>query len=436
MEIFVLRSRVFAMIRLLQIVRNAVAVGLLLVSGCEIEAATFEDVNKAFGLALFVDEDLWDERDADVANRLNWPRESETPRDASYRLYAADDVRVLDARPYSLALYGEGGLVSRLSLVFANKGDFEPAGGAQFGEGNRLDARQRKAVVRELGVKIKEDADSIVRALSGVLGEPRRTSFGQGRETREQVLRWDWSGHSFLLAAPDGDYVALRVVPTDVADGVRKPRITDKELRSDLANRVERRPHGDVVIKTIPMVNQGPKGFCVPATWERAMRYMGIPADMYVLAMAGDTGLGRGTYLGAIIAGARETITRAGRRLENTQGKVSMPSIVPQIDRGIPIMWAMFVDEKLNLELVERSQKRLAMTDPISWSESLKECRKAAKSLRPRRANGHMCMIIGYNKTTGEIAISDSWGDDFAERWICLEEAEALSQRTFMTIQL
>jgi hypothetical protein len=39
-----------------------------------------------------------------------------------------------------------------------------------------------------------------------------------------------------------------------------------------------------------------------------------------------------------------------------------------------------------------------------------------------------MCLIIGYNKATGEIAISDSWGPRFAERWITVEEATAVSQ--------
>jgi len=42
--------------------------------------------------------------------------------------------------------------------------------------------------------------------------------------------------------------------------------------------------------------------------------------------------------------------------------------------------------------------------------------------------NAHLCMIIGYNSRTKEIATSDSWGKEFAERWLTLEEAAALSQ--------
>ena len=70
-------------------------------------------------------------------------------------------------------------------------------------------------------------------------------------------------------------------------------------------------PNGDVILKDIPMVNQGPKGYCVPATWERAMRYMGVPADMYVLAMAGQSGAGGGTSVVAIANGAKAAVTGA-----------------------------------------------------------------------------------------------------------------------------
>ena len=41
---------------------------------------------------------------------------------------------------------------------------------------------------------------------------------------------------------------------------------------------------------------------------------------------------------------------------------------------------------------------------------------------------GHICLIIGYNKQTGEIAISDSWGSRFAERWVPAQAARAVSR--------
>ena len=74
------------------------------------------------------------------------PRESKTATLSSFRLYAGADAKVLGARPFSLALYGEEGKPARLSLIFVNKGD---AGGVfeQFTPtGVVLDKKAQKAL--------------------------------------------------------------------------------------------------------------------------------------------------------------------------------------------------------------------------------------------------------------------------------------------------
>jgi hypothetical protein len=43
-------------------------------------------------------------------------------------------------------------------------------------------------------------------------------------------------------------------------------------------------------------------------------------------------------------------------------------------------------------------------------------------------------LIIGYNRATDEIALSDSWGPSYAERWITADEAEAISQSAMAAI--
>jgi hypothetical protein len=42
--------------------------------------------------------------------------------------------------------------------------------------------------------------------------------------------------------------------------------------------------------------------------------------------------------------------------------------------------------------------------------------------------NGYVCLLIGCNRKTEELATSDSWGPKFTERWITVGEARALSQ--------
>ena len=55
-------------------------------------------------------------------------------------------------------------------------------------------------------------------------------------------------------------------------------------------------------------------------------------------------------------------------------------------------------------------------------------------TLAPEPSSGHACLIIGYNRATGEIAFTDSWGPRFAERWVPLAAAQKISQDEFWVI--
>jgi len=375
----------------------------------------FAALNAAFGIPLWADDSLWDDADTDVAARLHLPVESRTSGDASYRIYPGTKARVLGARPYSVAFYGKDGHADRISMVFANKGDSIESDPVTHRSG-------------DYQKQIQADAKAIHDALTRILGEPKIARFGQGIKTREQVERWDWKGHAILLAAPRGEYVAVRVVPVAAADGETVTHAGGADMREKLKARVGHRPNGDVILNDMPMVDQGPKGYCVPATWERALRYVGVPADMYVLAMAGQTDEGGGTNLSAMMAGASEIVSRSGRYLDTRGGRVTVQSVSRFIDQGLPILWGMYVLEDLNDSITARSRARRDVTDWAAYKQSLQPWRKQALRLRGNSGDGHMCMIIGYNAATHEIAISDSWGPQYAERWMTEEEANAISE--------
>ncbi len=390
-------------------------------------------LNAVIGAGLFSDGNLWDD-DADAAaSRLRWPEESKTSTDSSYREYPGESDMFLGARPRSKVLYGEGGLVSGISVVFANKGDavmYAPSAKAAALR------RERKDQIRDYKRDIQEDRKVLRAALTGLFGEPSADKFGQGRGGGEPVLRWDWQGHAFLLAGPRDEYVSLRIVSSALADSGGRSRVSDAEMRARLATRVERRANGDVVLADLPMVSQGPKGYCAPATWERVMRYMGVPADMYVLAMEGDTGAGGGTSMERLSAGAKAAIVSAGRRFGSPAVKLKASEVAGFIDRGLPVMWVMFSTGDYNRAAESRMEARMTMTDPAAWDDTLKDARKAARKFRLEKETGHVCLITGYNKASRELCVSDSWGPEFKERWVTEEEAQAVSQNSFYTIEL
>jgi len=365
---------------------------------------------------------LWEEDSDDVAQRLGWPLESKTSTSSSYRLYPRHSAPVFGRRAYAMALHAEDDRPISLSFIFANKGDVPYAVG---------ELRQPERDYKRL---IRADARALTDTLTDLFGRPISTRMGDSRQTSESVRRWDWEGHSFLLAAPRDEYVSLRIVASSAIDQSGIERIPRRDLKQTLASRIQRRANGDVILSDLPMVNQGPKGYCVPATWERALRYMGIPADMYVLAMAGETGFGGGTNTKAISDGARDLVRRHGRRIRVERGRLTLRGIAAFIEDGLPVIWAMYSMPSVDRELSRRMRERSAITDWPEWSQRLSAVRRTARRIQVHPTRGHVCLIIGYNAATRELAVSDSWGPQFAERWITLEEAEAISQGEIMII--
>ncbi len=91
-------------------------------------------------------------------------------------------------------------------------------------------------------------------------------------DATEKVEGWKWKGHGFLLSTLANGFLALRIVPETALAANEKNVTRDAELKARLTQQIQNRPNGDVVVGNLPMVDQGPKGFCVPATLERYFR--------------------------------------------------------------------------------------------------------------------------------------------------------------------
>ena len=157
---------------------------------------------------------------------------------------------------------------------------------------------------------------------------------------KEGYLIWDWNEHSFLVSVAEGEFVVFRLINQEVADKRGKQsKVADMHIRRVHEANVNKRNNGDVVIMNIPMVDQGPKGYCVPATFERCMRYMEIPADMYLLAMAGNTGMGGGTVISNLVNAVQQEVWAAGRTMKTVDGLPSFKELEKYLKDGVPILW-------------------------------------------------------------------------------------------------
>ena len=212
-------------------------------------------------------------------------------------------------------------------------------------------------------------------------------------------------------------------------------KVSGTDLRQRLATGVVREANGDVYVSNIPMVNQGPKGYCVPATFERAMRTMGIEADMYLLAMVGGTSAGGGTSVELLLKNVRTQVYVKGRRTKDEAVKtLHIRDIKRYIDEGVPVMWPMLSVEEYNKTADENTGKRKEVKDWAAYAREVAAQADSVASGAKPDSNHHLCMIIGYNEATGELAVSDSWGPRFERRWVAVKIANWVSQGNLFLI--
>jgi len=386
-------------------------------AGAKVETEV-KALNAAAGHAIAGQESLTSRNAEEFAKALKLPAESQSKYGRSWRLYAAfaKNYLLFGAMPYSVALYsGEDGLATSLSVVYANKGDF----GSTAGFGKDHFNGGTATGPSTLAAAMTKDEETVSKAITSVLGEGKTLRYGEGK-TRRKVVRWDWNGYSFLLSNVEGEYVGLSIVSTETANaGGKSTVMKEDQLKKRLIESVVKKENGDVYLTEIPMVDQGPKGYCVPATFERAMRTMGIDADMYLLAMIGQSTAGGGTSVTLMLDNVRSQVYNKGRRPKDEDVKeLRIRDVKRYIDQGIPVMWSLCSMDSYNEVADGNSKARSSVQDWAAYAAEIAEKSKMYLEEPKPDDNYHICMIIGYNEATNEFAVSDSWGKNFELRWV------------------
>ncbi len=387
-----------------------------------------EEMNSKFGMTIFpVDgSHIQDMPASQWAKLIGIKKESETSYDSSYRNYFKEK-KALNSAVYTISAYAKNldkeHKIKHISVVFANKGDSIKSIETSPEMLQSVYDDLQKEALKELNEKIDLATASIKEQFEAWFGESTRMNYGYGSQ-KEYLDRWDSKGYSFLLNSKKDELVSLKIIPTSFLEQEKQQVEINTE---ELVSRIETNDFGDVVLGDMPMVNQGPKGYCFPATCERMMRYLGIEADMYKWAMAGKTDAGGGTSSKDIIPKISNYIVqKSNSRLKKLNfSKLELNDISEWIDKGVPILWTMYSSDQYNLIAQQRTQSR-EKQNPQMWATQIaKEAIANSQALQNNREGGHICMIIGYNEMTNEVAVTDSWGSSYALRWVHVDEVRA-----------
>ncbi len=367
---------------------------------------TPEEFNTVMGLPFFGDGSLWEEGASGLGARLKCRLASDGGEGVAHYSAYVNKLPCFSSKITQIRINERSGKIVQVAFILGNKGD-----------GTK---ETKSSAVKNT---LKKEMKALQKSISGVLGKAGHGMLSlSGKNV--SVEWWKIGDTAVVLDAESGEFIILRFMAlTTFETGVSRKEARQKVQAADLTKNIERQENGDVFLRNIPMVDQGPKGYCAPASLERIFLYLGIQGvDMHRIAEEAGTGIGGGTS----VAELEKTAQKWGRRygVSTQSASFKFHSIQKAIDAGLPILWCMWS----TTPFCERAnQNTHARQTAISeqWLKTLKK----QKRIKDVHEGPHVCLIIGYNEQTKEIVVSNSWGQSPAAFWwVRMEDAEVVSR--------
>lgn len=284
---------------------------------------------------------------------------------------------------------------------------------------------------KEFNQRVK-DALAALDAVCGVKGKKKNVAAKESG-VKLKAWVWEWENGAAMLEAHDTgkgkkDYEAefIRLRMAKDAAGLERGSAADAGSRRELLANVKRTDEGDVWIDNIPMIDQGEKGYCLPATVARIFSYYGMDGvDMHAMASMCDTVAGGGTTIGGMLEALEKIGSRFHVRVMTMKDKGKKPGpeeIVESYNKlakrkGKPASRGFIgvADRDIDNALSVFDQEILEESFPVKKAAMKKWFRPVYKSIDSGipvlwGIPGHMRLIIGYNDAKGLIYYSDSWG--------------------------
>lgn len=252
-------------------------------------------------------------------------------------------------------------------------------------------------------------------------GTPTTRILGQSTTFKTQVEEFTTpEGAIIRLWSKEKTLIFATIEPADTAS----KKLSDlggmnQTARSELAQKnVVHRANGDVVIYNLPMVDQGPRGYCYGAARAMIYEYWGLALPIDLIA---------GKYkiaeiLSDKIANQLDTLDSSAcseARIRRNKEKPSIPRIQREIDAGRPITIGRQVRGG-------RTAKHFAWKDAVEIDPNYVIDDPKSPSDRKEwplpNDPGHVSIITGYNDRRKEFLLTESWGEGARNQRISYDE--------------
>ncbi len=260
-------------------------------------------------------------------------------------------------------------------------------------------------------------------------------------ETPHGVLLLESAG-SGKRKSFNGEFIRLTIGPD--ADAIERGGARDAAHRNTLKTNTKEEENGDIWIDGIPMVDQGQKGYCVPASVSRVFAYYGMDGvDQHALAALCKSSGDGGTTMGEMESALKDISRKfhikvieldkggmstflsdynaAAKKMKKPG--ISMRSLTPP-EFDTDVLLAARAGKTIQVrKWLKPIQKSIDAGLPVLWSVMLAFPEQGI----PQSGGGHMRLIIGYNAENNTIIYSDSWGANHARKEMPAAQACAMT---------
>jgi hypothetical protein len=327
-----------------------------------------------------------------MASKFGIKSEGETGKISTYRDYPCGSVSVFDVPLQMVQLFAENDIPQKLVFTFANLGGTCPS-------------------LNSTPSSVEHQSRTILGKLKMLYGAPQWVTAPERIGLNDILRSWDTSWGKVTL-----HHVKDNVVSVEMQFRGRNPTSAGVPVAKSRLSPPTRLPNGDIVLESIPMVDQGKRGYCSPATLERVLRYFNInDISMDTLAVETETSrAAEGTAREKFTAALKKVGRSYQMELEVLGRKESLKKIRRSIDAGVPVIWHMLTSYEVENFINSYTAERVAATNSPEKTVN----KGAGLRLSSMASQGHTRLIVGYNVENGELAVSDSWGRGAECRWI------------------
>ena len=335
----------------------------------------------------------------------------------------------------------EGGIHSLRIMVY-NKGD----DGAI-----EKDAFDRKV----------EEAVAAIDELTGIKGKNKKVN-ERDAGLKAKAVEWQHENGVIVLESASlggtkkeafkAEFIRLFIGPD--AESIERGGASDATTRGELRGNIQKEEDGTVWLKNVPMVDQGQKGYCVPATLARLFAYYGMDGvDQHALAALCNSKSGSegGTSLkdmedamNAICrkfhirvqiiedyANVVRTTAAPYNKIAKKENKAPFNEMEPFETADAEVLRQARAGKKANVDKWLKTIKKSVDTGiPVLWSVTLGIYQE--KIPVPQQRGGHMRMIIGYNLQKRTVIYTDSWGASHEKKEIDAADAMSMTNSRYI----